>query len=70
MTLPNDSMIDSLGQAVDLKGGESLWFNELVQMEPIEVRVKGRRKRVNRTPSPKQINASNNNIDDSSNVDL
>jgi len=30
MTLPNDSMIDSLGQAVDLKGGESLWFNELV----------------------------------------
>jgi FtsZ-interacting cell division protein ZipA len=30
--LANDSIVDSLGQSMDLKGGEGLWFNELVEM--------------------------------------
>lgn len=42
--IPNDSVIQSLGGTLDLKG-ESLWFNELVEMEPIEVKVRGRKRR-------------------------
>lgn len=32
IALANDSIVDSLGQSMDLKGGEGLWFNELVEM--------------------------------------
>lgn len=51
MPLPNDSLSDSLGPTVDLmKGGDTLWFNELVEMEPVEVKVRGRKRRPKEDP--------------------
>ena len=34
-SIPNDSIVDPYGPTMDLKGGDNLWFNELVEMEPV-----------------------------------
>lgn len=34
-SIPNDSIVDPYGPTLDLKGGDNLWFNELVEMEPV-----------------------------------
>lgn len=34
-SIPNDSIVDTYGPTLDLKGGDNLWFNELVEMEPV-----------------------------------
>jgi hypothetical protein len=65
LPLPNDSLADSLGPTLDMKGGDTLWFNELVEMEPVEVKVRGRKRRA------KEVDPlSMNNIDATSNIDL
>lgn len=45
-SIPNESIVDPYGPTLDLKGGDNLWFNELVEMEPVEVKVRGRKRRV------------------------
>jgi len=43
VALPNDSVVDRLGPTMDSKIGENLWFNELVEMETMEVKNRKRR---------------------------
>jgi hypothetical protein len=63
LPLPNDSLSDSLGPTIDMRG-DTLWFNELVEMEPVEVKVRGRRRR------PKDDPLSVNTLDANSNIGL
>jgi hypothetical protein len=65
MPLPNDSLSDSLGPSIDMKGGDTLWFNELVEMEPVEVKVRGRKRR-GKGEDPLSVNT----LDANSNVNL
>lgn len=67
LNLGNDSMVETINQIG--RPESNLWFNELVEMEPSEVKAhRGRRRR----RSPKELSdvKSNEGIDMTSNVEL
>jgi len=58
---------DSLGEngnSVDLRAGDSLWFNELVEMEHVEVRPKQRRRKEKKEEGEFGQNVLNKSMDE------